>query len=221
MGASRTSARKPTVPDSRSRATDDSTRNAVIEATLDTICDLGYYKASSNEIARRADVTWGVIQYYFGTREGLLTAVLEEAVDGALTSLDSVHIVGSDRRMRLRQLHNLVLSYYGNRRYVAVLQILWNLSRDPRTTDATEESVVRHSTKLISRWRTLLADAFEETLSDEAVWMAFTLMWGVAMEQAANEYISRPFTEVGRPPIEYRIEMTLDALEGMIERDRR
>ena len=54
------------------------TRQLVIQAVIDSVLEVGYYQSSTNEIARRAGVTWGVLQHQFGTREGLLLEVLKE-----------------------------------------------------------------------------------------------------------------------------------------------
>ena len=63
----------------RTGAQDSISRQRVIDAAIACILDQGFYRASSNAIAERAGVTWGVIQYHFGTREALMLAVLERA----------------------------------------------------------------------------------------------------------------------------------------------
>src|SRR5271156_2319296 len=70
--SSRRSGRRP-------RADGESTRARVIQAAAECIMEKGYYQASSNDIARRAGVTWGTIQYQFESREGLLLEVLNAA----------------------------------------------------------------------------------------------------------------------------------------------
>ena len=50
----------------------------VLQAAIDSILEKGYYQTSSNEIARRAGVTWGAIQHQFGTREQLLLEVMND-----------------------------------------------------------------------------------------------------------------------------------------------
>ena len=52
----------------------------LIDATIDCILEEGLYRASSNRIAKRAGVTWGVIQHHFGTREALLLATFQEGM---------------------------------------------------------------------------------------------------------------------------------------------
>jgi AcrR family transcriptional regulator len=56
-------------------------RRKVLDGAIAAICELGYYRASSNAIAQKASVTWGSIQHHFGSREGLMLAVLEDSVD--------------------------------------------------------------------------------------------------------------------------------------------
>ena len=202
------------------RTNDEGTREAVLKAALECICDLGYYQASSNEIARRAGVSWGVIQYYFGSREVLLLAALEDAVERGVASLEGVVIVGSDVRIRLRQLLNLVLAFYGRREYAAILQILWNLSRAPKTAESTEQALLDFSRRLTANWHALLALTIGEARSSATAGMVFNLMWGMAMEEAAYAYMALPGITETRTPIEMRIEMLLDAIEGTLQHER-
>ena len=53
------------------------TRAQVIEAAVHCICEEGFGAASMKRIAERAGVTWGVMQYHFGDRGGLFSAVLD------------------------------------------------------------------------------------------------------------------------------------------------
>ena len=201
-------------------AKDEGTREIVLKAALDCICDLGYYQASSNEIARRAGVSWGVIQYYFGSREILLLAALEDAVERGVATLDGVVIVGTDTRIRLRQLLSLVLAFYGRKEYAAILQILWNLSRAPKTAESTEQALLDFSQRLNAKWRDLLTVTIGEERSAATSGMVFNLMWGMAMEEAANAYMALEVMAQTRTPIEMRIEMLLDAIEGMLQHER-
>jgi AcrR family transcriptional regulator len=58
----------------RRRQSAEETRRKVLDVVVQTVIDIGYYKASSNEIARRAGVTWGSIQHLFGSRDQLIWA---------------------------------------------------------------------------------------------------------------------------------------------------
>src|SRR5205085_6237399 len=67
------------------------TSRRMIEAALGAIHQYGYRNASSNKIAEHAGVSWGVIQYHFGTRERLLLAVLKAAIDDVDKRIDAIH----------------------------------------------------------------------------------------------------------------------------------
>src|SRR5258708_35070954 len=76
---------------------DSASRQRVLDAAVQCILEQGLYRASSNAIAEQAGLSWGVIQYYFGTREALMLAVLEAgarrldvAVRGAESTRDAL-----------------------------------------------------------------------------------------------------------------------------------
>jgi AcrR family transcriptional regulator len=54
------------------------TREALIDATIATIHELGYAAASTTLIAERAGVSRGAILHHFGTRAALMAEVVEE-----------------------------------------------------------------------------------------------------------------------------------------------
>ena len=56
----------------------DRTRAMVIAETVRCVLDEGFGAASAKHITERAGVTWGVVQYHFGDRDGLLMAVVDE-----------------------------------------------------------------------------------------------------------------------------------------------
>jgi AcrR family transcriptional regulator len=55
------------------------TRARIIESVHACISELGFARATSAEIARRAGVTWGAAQHHFGGKDGIWLAVLEDS----------------------------------------------------------------------------------------------------------------------------------------------
>src|SRR4051794_12885262 len=91
---------------------ESSTRERVIDAAVSSILELGFYRASSNEIARRAGVTWGVIQYHFGTREKLLVACLRAGTARLESLLTEADVVGATFEERLGRYFALLRKWY-------------------------------------------------------------------------------------------------------------
>jgi AcrR family transcriptional regulator len=120
---------------------DDSTRARVIDAAIACILDEGFYRASSNKIAKRAGVTWGVIQYHFGTREALLLAVHERGVDELDRCLVEAEIVGDTLEARVGSFVDALWAYYRRPEFLAYMQIMLNLSHDPTTAGSTQAAL--------------------------------------------------------------------------------
>lgn len=133
---------------------DPATRRKVLDAAVSCIIERGFYRASSNEIARQAGMTWGVIQYHFGTRESLMLAVLEDTSARFIDLVEHANIEGDDATVRLNQLLDLLASHYGTPEYLAFTQILLNMEHDPSTSTevrATLRNVAEQSNEHVRR----------------------------------------------------------------------
>jgi AcrR family transcriptional regulator len=139
-----TRSRRPRTSDTSEQAT----RRAVIDAAVASILERGFYRASSNEITRRAGVTWGVIQHYFGTRESLMLAVLEDGARRFDKVVEGGVIDGDTVAERVAQLLDVLAEHYGTQDYLAYMQIALNMDHDPTTSAevrATLQQVARRS----------------------------------------------------------------------------
>ena len=57
------------------------TRKAILEAAIQCFLELGYHRTTTTEIAKRADVTRGAVQYYFPTTPDVLRASIDYMID--------------------------------------------------------------------------------------------------------------------------------------------
>jgi TetR/AcrR family transcriptional regulator len=87
----------PGEPDTSSTPHDPTSRQRLLHAAVEIFDRKGYASASVREIVERAGVTKPVLYYYFGSKEGLLLAILETgardlaaAVDGAATHAGTI-----------------------------------------------------------------------------------------------------------------------------------
>ena len=122
--------------------------------------DLGFYRGSStNEIARRAGVTWGVIQWYFGNREGLMLAVLEEGASHMVATVEAADIDGPTVVERMSQLIDVFSAHYARPEYLASLQVLLNMDHDPRTSAEVRRTMLEVAERSNAHVRRLLRQA--------------------------------------------------------------
>jgi AcrR family transcriptional regulator len=132
------------------------TRRRVLSAAVETILEEGFYRASSNRIAERAGVSWGVIQYHFGSREQLLLAVATEGSAHLLESVRDAEIQGDTLEERIDSLADVIWGHYRRPEFLAHVQVLLNLAKDPRTTAGTVEALAETERTLGSLWQHLI-----------------------------------------------------------------
>jgi AcrR family transcriptional regulator len=80
----------PTRPAHGNQARAERTRALAIDVTVRIVLKEGFAAATGRRIADEAGVTWGVIQYHFGDRDGLLMAVVDRGFGELLHALDSL-----------------------------------------------------------------------------------------------------------------------------------
>lgn len=142
---------------------DSASRQRVIDAAIRCITEQGLYRASSNAIAEQAGLSWGVIQYYFGTREALMLAVLEEGARRLEAAATGASITGATLTERVAKYMDILATYYGSPDYLVFTQVLISLSHDPRTSDTALATLRRISEEtsppLLSLQDQVLGDA--------------------------------------------------------------
>jgi AcrR family transcriptional regulator len=93
-------------------------------------------------------VTWGVIAHHFGSREALMLAALERASERLHEVVVEADVSGPTLDERLRKYLAVLAQHYGQPTYLAYLQILTNVSRDPQTSERTAD-IVRRSNEML------------------------------------------------------------------------
>ena len=160
------------------------TQRRVIDAAVACILECGFYRASTNEIARRAGVTWGVIQHYFGTREALMLAVLQDGARQFAELMEDAHIEGDTAEDRVEQLMDVLTSHYGQPEFLAYLQVLLNMDHDPRTSVEVRKTMREVAARSQDHVRRLLREALGPANStpDLAI-TVFLVLRGFAISQ--------------------------------------
>ncbi len=98
----------------------------MIDETVRCVIEEGFGAASAKHITERAGVTWGVIQYHFGDRDGLLMAVVDSGFNDLLTALREVEpeLSSLAGRERTERIVNKVADAFLSPTSIAALEIL-------------------------------------------------------------------------------------------------
>lgn len=140
--------------------TSERTRQQVITAAIHCLASEGYHRATSNRIAREAGLSWGVIQYHFGDRAGIYRAVLDTIIDAYVTELDQLARSGEGKTVheRLRLLTERAWQLLNHPAYLATMELLLNLPRDPELTVNTKTYVKRWSLRVAQLWQAIFPE---------------------------------------------------------------
>ncbi|OBI43549.1 TetR/AcrR family transcriptional regulator [Mycobacterium sp. E796] len=114
----------PTRRTSAPRKRGDDTRTKIIDETVRCIMEEGFAAATAKHVAERAGVTWGVIQYHFGDRNGLLMAVVDDGVARLVDSLSSADVSELPLRERIEVVIDTAWSCYSSPTSMAAFEIL-------------------------------------------------------------------------------------------------
>lgn len=161
------------------------TRRLVLRAAVDCIAEKGVAGATAAEIARRCDLSWGVIQYHFGDRVGLFLALLESSADSlsrAFADLESTHPLLPDR------VHALVEGTWAlvtRDQYRVLLEIELQLGRDAAHETQVRKYARKARNTFLETWRKALPECPARRV-DAAAQLAIAALRGLALEHAVE-----------------------------------
>jgi TetR/AcrR family transcriptional regulator, regulator of cefoperazone and chloramphenicol sensitivity len=172
-GRSASPTRRTTAPRKRG----DDTRSKIIDETVRCIVEEGFAAATAKHVAERAGVTWGVIQYHFGDRNGMLMAVVDEGVARLVESLSSADVSELPLRERIEVVVDTAWSCYSSPTSLAAFEILRAIR------GGSDESSRRHLLEMnqaIGQLGRLIADDPANAVVAEVIWAALR---GVVLAQ--------------------------------------
>jgi AcrR family transcriptional regulator len=189
-------------------------RGQIIEAAISSILEVGFYRSSTNEIARRANVSWGAVQYHFGTREALMMAVVETLDHRFESGLESAEVTGDTPLERISSLYSVLRQQYDTPAVFVRLQIVLNLQHDPDTSHDVNREIAEQARRSEATVRRLLHDAIGPGADKENSEALFHALRGYALSMQLARALP---TQPGRRQSEESTELFLRALAGAHE----
>lgn len=161
----------------------DLTRAKVIRAAIDCIYTDGFHAAHTNRIADTAGVSWGVLQYHFGDKDGLLQAVLDYIFEDFTTTLGNANLKHSELKPRISALVNVLWSLVCKPEYRVSVAILRNAGRSPDSSIDGSEFLDKWSREVAELWNQVFEEYQAETSKTEtARRLLFAALRGLADE---------------------------------------
>ncbi len=170
----------------------EESRRRVLDAVVATVVDVGYYTASSNEIARRAGASWGTIHHLFGSREQLMLDVVNDIGMQIEKRFANSRVTGATLEERLTSVLRVLSLHYEQSSYLVQMQILLDLSVNPKMSTRAQKAIRREGGQVVDG---LAQPLMEKALGDVAaehdlVLYAFMTMRGYLISCAVARLIT-------------------------------
>ncbi len=146
----------PTRPAGGAQLRAERTRALIMDETVRCVVEEGFAAASAKHIAERAGVTWGVIQYHFGDRDGLLAAVVDAGFDELRACMATVDVPHGSSRKQVTALVDAAWAAFSTPTSRASLEIL--VATRSRRDHATNAHLAAMAGELMRLGEDLLGD---------------------------------------------------------------
>jgi len=189
----------------------EQTRAQVLRAAIDCIYEEGFNAAHTNRIAARAGVSWGVLQYHFGDKTGLLQAVLDTIFAEFTETLRDTPLTEGDLAQRIETLIDVVWSLVSKREYRVSMAILRNAARGADASIDGDKMIEMWSVDIGKLWNTLFCDMDKRPKNSiTAKRLMFATVRGLADEVNPEE-------NIGAKAVRKELVALRDALVFLVE----
>lgn len=163
------------------------TRERVVLETIRCLQTEGFQGISTSEVARRAGLSWGTLQYHFSDKDGLLAAALEYSCRRLREQVEREAIVDGTLRVRVRKLVDIAWKQFMSEDYRVMLEVLANVGSS--RADFPQVAAVRRAnvSKLDSEWDRIFADVLAGRERIHAVRnLVFAALRGLAVQRLSG-----------------------------------
>ena len=96
------------------------TKDKIIEAGFDLICNDGYYKTNTSKIAKKAGVSTGIIYQYFKDKRDIFLAGLDKYADDIFYPMLNMSNVNFNKHNLPNIMKNMIKRYISNHKLSAI-----------------------------------------------------------------------------------------------------
>jgi AcrR family transcriptional regulator len=176
-------------------------RARLVAAAIDCVAERGYIGTTFDHVSRAAGLDRALAERYFGTREGLLLAAFQHGVETLRAHVEDSQIEGVTVEERLDSFASIIADFYGDRRYLATLQIQLNLMHDPALSEQAVSSLALVAQVTGPAIFEMISTVFEGAVrpTEEYVSLLFFALRGLALSHVVNDALPGPAAAVQKP----------------------
>lgn len=104
------------------------TRRAIVNASIDSLIEAGYYNFSLRKVALKAGVSIGNLQHHFVSKENLIAIMLDDVISGYIDEFRRLISTTDDPREQLKLIVSHVVEDLGTKETTMFFPELWSLA---------------------------------------------------------------------------------------------
>jgi len=141
------------------------TLSRILAATVESIGDVGFQRTTSVEIARRSGVTWGAVQHHFGSKNGILGAILEDSFnrfsEGLMTAFEDLGRSAPLGR-RIDTFIDAAWAHFDTAHYRATFEILLEDAAPSKSRSASSRDDRSWQGEILKAWTRIWRQLFPD-----------------------------------------------------------
>ncbi|WP_316799171.1 TetR/AcrR family transcriptional regulator [Pedobacter frigidisoli] len=126
-------------------------KQAILDAAEKLFCETGYEGTSTRQIAKESGANMAMINYYFGSKEGVFIEIMNNRIAGFSSQL---RIINEDKITSLEKLHKVIEGYanriLANTAFHKMMHRELSLTQRPEMYDKIKDAM-SHNMQLIDR----------------------------------------------------------------------
>jgi AcrR family transcriptional regulator len=174
------------------------TRNALLDAALDCVVELGYAATTTPEVARRAGVSRGAQLHHFPTKAELLAAAVDHLLERRTEEFRKAFASVEPGTDQVAAAVDVLWSMFDGPAFTAYAE-LWMAARtDPALSSVMVDVDHRFFREAVAIYQEIFPAASEgdADAATFALEFAFTLMDGMAFQRLVGPDLRRPAEEM-------------------------
>ncbi len=112
------------------------TRRRILEATLDSIYEDGFQRASTTEIVRRAGVSRGALLHHYPSKEVLIAAAVEFLLDAEIADMRKVAVAYAEKQLTIDDFIDDMWRRFSGRLFMITIEFLASARTDEKLRQA-------------------------------------------------------------------------------------
>ncbi|HEY0250761.1 MAG TPA: TetR/AcrR family transcriptional regulator [Kofleriaceae bacterium] len=166
----------------------DETRRALLDATVESLIEVGFARTTTLEVQRRADASRGALLHHFPSKTELLVAAVDHLAEMRAKELKALAVGLPDGRSRTDAVLELLWQCFSGTFFQVAMELRTAARTDPELRPVLVAAEISLRDRIVAQARKLFGkDVAEHAGLDRAIDFTLQFMIGAAMTKVLHK----------------------------------